>query len=160
MSEMALTTSVRPALSLPLDRPKQTPRVKGKLFKAIELMVFEGLPLDEAAKGAGLTTFALRQAIARPHVLAHLKARRVVFRASLCAANDLRLAQIRDAADNMPAVNAIKLLEQIDSDAPGAAAGRQPGITIVIQGASEPKIAQTIEHDEHMVNPQQTTQDE
>jgi hypothetical protein len=98
------------------DRPKRTKRVGKKLFHAIELIVFEGKELGEAAAEAGLTTYTLRQAFARPQVLAHLRERREVFRAAASGKNILRLCQIRDAADNMPAVNAIKTLELIGDD--------------------------------------------
>jgi hypothetical protein len=111
------------------DRPKRTKRVGKKLFHAIELIVFEGKELGEAAAEAGLTTYTLRQAFARPQVLAHLRERREVFRAAASGKNILRLCQIRDSADNMPAVHAIKALEQIgDETAPATQA--TPGIVL------------------------------
>lgn len=123
------------------DRPKQLPTVRGKLFNAIELIVFQGMSLDEAAEQAGLTTYALRNAFAKQHVLAHLKARREVLRAAASGKNILRLTEIRDAADNMPAVNAIKLLEELGDDHSqrGSGASASPGVTIrvvtVVQSA-------------------------
>lgn len=131
------------AVSLPKlptkDRPKgkQALRVKGKLFNAIELIVFEGLPLDEAATKTGLTTYTIRQAFGRAHVIAHMKARREVLRASACGSNILRLEQIKRAADNMPAIQAIRTLEQMGDDVIGGAAAvsHSPGITIRIINA-------------------------
>jgi|ERR1041385_2506016 hypothetical protein len=125
-------------------RPKHVIGVKGKLKVAIELIVFEGKALDEAAKGAGLTTYTLRQALGKAHVIAHLKARREVLRASICGSNILRLGQIRDAADNMPAIQAIRTLEDLDA-APataGSGASASPGITIRIinQAPAQPMI--------------------
>jgi hypothetical protein len=70
----------------------------------------------KAAVKAGLTVRAMRKALQKPHVVKHLKQRRDVFRNSVCAANIHRLAKIRDAADNMPAVNAIKELERLGED--------------------------------------------
>ena len=83
------------------DRPKRTKRVGKKLFHAIELIVFEGKELGEAAVEAGLTTYTLRQAFARPQVLAHLRERREVLRAAASGKNILRLCQIRDSADRL-----------------------------------------------------------
>jgi hypothetical protein len=112
-----LAFDARPATRLPTpERPRRTQRVGKKLFHAIELIVFEGKELGEAAAEAGLTTYTLRQAFARPHVLAHLRQRREVLRAAASGKNILRLCQIRDAADNMPAVNAIKTLEGLDEE--------------------------------------------
>lgn len=134
--QLATTDQQQPAApKLPtVDKPKRTPRIGRKLFAAIELIVFNGADLQDAATQSGLTTFQLRQAFGRPHVIAHLKERREVLRAAASGKNILRLCQIRDAADNMPAVNAIKVLEQLgDGDAPGrSGVSHSPGLTIQI----------------------------
>jgi len=51
-----------------------------------------------------------------------------------------RLCEIRDAADNMPAVNAIKALEQIDAEAIGRpnAAAQTPGVVVRIINVTQP----------------------
>jgi hypothetical protein len=121
------------------DRPKRTKRVGKKLFHAIELIVFEGKELGEAAAEAGLTTYTLRQAFARPQVLAHLRERREVFRAAVSGKNILRLCQIRDAENNMPAVHAIKALEQIGDEQANKPNLPSPGISIrIVQMNSAP----------------------
>jgi hypothetical protein len=126
----------RPPMNPARSTQPTSPRVKGKLYAAIDLMIFEGKPLDEAANGAGLTTYTLRQAFGRPAVIEHVKRRRDVFRAAINTRNILRLAQIRDAADNMPAVNAIKELEANEQAAIAQQSEQQsPGITIVIAAA-------------------------
>lgn len=133
MSDIAIAEQARPLRIPAPDAPKRTKRVGKKLFHAIELIVFEGKPMDEAAAGAGLTTYTLRQAFARPQVLAHLRERREVLRAAACGKNILRLTEIRDAADNMPAVNAIKVLEQIgDEQTNNRSTSASPGVTIRI----------------------------
>ena len=49
------------------------------------------------------------------------------------ATNIHRLCEIRDAADNMPAVNAVKALEQMDAKAIARPVGQQtPGIVLRI----------------------------
>jgi hypothetical protein len=127
-----------PRLPTP-ERPRRTQRVGKKLFHAIELIVFEGKELGEAAAAAGLTTYTLRQAFARPNVLAHLRERREVLRAAASGKNILRLCEIRDAADNMPAVNAIKCLEGLDDEPLRTAnAADARGVVIRIVNVAQP----------------------
>jgi hypothetical protein len=135
------------------DRPKRTKRVGKKLFHAIELIVFEGKELGEAAAEAGLTTYTLRQAFARPQVLAHLRERREVLRAAASGKNILRLCQIRDAENNMPAVNAIKALEMLGDDEGlmRRATDAGPGISIRIVHLSNP-LAQPVASRSPLIN--------
>lgn len=115
MTDQQIVTREPTHVSQGLAKPRRL-QVKGKLRAAIDLMVFEGMPMDAAATKVGLTTYSMRCALEKAHVLAHLRARRVVLRESLCCANDLRLAVIRDAATNMPAVQAIGMLERLRDD--------------------------------------------
>lgn len=130
------------ALAIPLKQkptPPKRPEIGQKLRAAIEAMVFEGLPIDKAARNAKLTTFAVRKALAKPHVIAFMREQKKVFRESVSGANILRLCEIRDAANNMPAVNAIKALEQLgdnDIDRTHLGNSRGPGITIVVNGSA------------------------
>ena len=59
------------------------------------------------------------------------------------AANIHRLVEIRDAADNIPAVQAIKTIEQLDAEAVARPMSNQatPGVTIIIQNevTAEPR---------------------
>jgi hypothetical protein len=78
-----------------------------------------------------------------------------VLRTSARARNIHRLVAIRDAANNMPAVNAIKALEQIDDEARSTQAmQRAPGLQIVVIAAPQALPAQTpvIEHDTERTN--------
>jgi hypothetical protein len=104
-------------------------------------MVWQGLTRCEAAQAAGLQDESLRIALAKPHVIAALRREMEVLRLSERPRNIHRLAQIRDAADNMPAVNAIKALEEIDDIAARAATSlqRAPGLQIVIMPAATPQ---------------------
>jgi hypothetical protein len=134
-----LAFDARPATRLPTpERPRRTQRVGKKLFHAIELIVFEGKELGEAAAEAGLTTYTLRQAFARPHVLAHLRERREVLRAAASGKNILRLCEIRDADNNQPAVNAIKALEMLGDEQINRPNTPSPGISIRIVQVSSP----------------------
>jgi len=116
--------------------PRQAPlRVQGKLARALTLMVDEGKRIDLAAQEVGMTTSAVRKAFERPHVLEYVRKRRQMLLASVNARNIQRLAEIRDAADNMPAVNSVLALEHMAGDqASGQAGGvsHSPGVTIVI----------------------------
>ena len=120
-------------------------RIGGRLKQALDLMVWgDGergyLPDNEAAAIAGLNVISIRNALHKPHVLAYYKQQREVLRSRESAANIHRLCEIRDAADNMPAVNAIKALEMIGDEEglmrrttdPG------PGISIRIVHMSSP----------------------
>ena len=89
-----------------------TPRVR----KAIEHMVNDADDYQRAAAKAGLTTHALRLALAKPHVARYLKEQVQVLRTAQGPRNIHRLCEIRDAANNMPAVNAIKALEQLPEE--------------------------------------------
>jgi hypothetical protein len=115
-------------------RPNRVDQPTPKIREAIKLMVWEGKPFDEAAASAGLTTRQMRLALEKPSVLALLKREKQVLRESVSARNILRLGEIRDAADNMPAIQAIRTLEGMGEDQDGGSqrASASPGVTIRI----------------------------
>jgi hypothetical protein len=120
-----------------LARNKTPPaRITPRVRDAIMLMVNEGLRYNEAAAQVGLTTEAMRLALQKPHVLAVYRAQCQVLRDAQRARNIHRLAQIRDADDNMPAVNAIKALEQLADDPQSKPTHASPGVTIRIVNVS------------------------
>jgi hypothetical protein len=97
------------------------------------------LPDNEAAAIAGLNVISIRNALTKPHVLAYYREQREVLRARESPANIHRLCEIRDAADNMPAVNAIRALEQIgDEQQTNRPNTPTPGISIRIVQVSSP----------------------
>jgi hypothetical protein len=99
------------------DRPKPIRKeVRGKLRQALDLMIEEGITWQEAAKRLDYSVQSMRESFGRSHVLQYIKQRKQMHREAICMANHLRLAQIRDAADNMPAVQAIKLLEEMGEE--------------------------------------------
>src|SRR6516164_639321 len=131
----------------PRERRNVTPakRIGGRLKQALDLMVWgDGerryLPDNEAAAKAGLNVLTIRLALQRPHVLAYYREQREVLRARERPKNIHRLCEIRDAADNMPAVNAIKALEQIDAEAIGRpnTAAQTPGVVVRIINVTQP----------------------
>lgn len=135
-SQDVAITSERPLL----DKPKRSP-VQGKLRQALDAMVWEGMNYDEAARTFNYHVRSMRRALARREVIAYLNSERQVLRASVSPKNIHRLVAIRDAADNMPAVNAIKLLEELGDDHSQRQSGASasPGVTIrvvtVVQSA-------------------------
>ena len=108
------------------------PRITARVKRAIEAMVNDGADYQQAAKQVGLSTYALRLAFAKPHVMAFYKTQCQVLRASTTARNIHRLCEIRDAENNMPAVNAIKALELIGDEQTTNKQTTSPGVTIRI----------------------------
>jgi hypothetical protein len=96
------------------------------------------LPDNEAAAKSGLNVLTIRLALQRPHVLAYYREQREVLRARESPANIHRLCEIRDAADNLPAVNAIRALEQLGGDEQTRPNTPSPGVSIRIINLSSP----------------------
>lgn len=147
MTDTSVTTTERrfscADISKPTYKPPAKPddgrskplKVTGKLRDAITNMVWRGLKRDQAAIDAGLTPNALYAALRKQHVKAHYLSELEVLRSSERARNIHRLVDIRDAGDNMPAVQAIKLLEQLDESTnsrAGSGTSQVPGFTIVL----------------------------
>ena len=107
-------------------------RLTAKVKQAVELMVWHGKPFDQAAAEAGLTTRAMRLALAKPHVMAFYRAEMQVLRSSHEPRSIIRLAEIRDAANNMPAVQAAKHLLERDQPNTSSSNAASPGVTIRI----------------------------
>ena len=116
-----------------LARNKTPPlRITRRVKDAINAMVERGLDLQAAAAHAGLSTYRFRLALEKPHVNAFYRAQCDVFRGSTLARNIHRLCEIRDAEDNMPAVNAIKTLMGIETEQTNNKQTTSPGVTIRI----------------------------
>ena len=120
------------------SRAKQ---VTGSLKVALDLLVRgdeEGnaLELHEAAKRAGLTTRAVRLAIAKSHVRAYMRKQRDLLTAELGATNIAHIASLRTSSNQMVRVQSCRLLEEIAGTVEridrSPTRGRVPGITIII----------------------------
>jgi hypothetical protein len=118
---------------------------KGRTREAIDLMVFDGLDRDTAAARVGMKVQSLRAALHLATVKRYYAQQLDVLRSSERARNIHRLVAIRDAADNMPAVQAIKTLEQLEDEARVSSSGlqRAPGLQIVIVQAASPQLPQS-----------------
>lgn len=121
---------------VPTERSSPTTKLNSKTRQLVEIMVWEGLPYNEAALQVGLTVRIARQLLARSHVTRYMRQQRQMLREGALPRNITRLIEIRDAADNMPAVQAIKLLEEMDqverSSPGGVGQSLVPGVTINI----------------------------
>ena len=150
--ERAEQAGVEPSRQAVAAQERSAPgQVTGKLRRALEAMVWQGSRREQAAATAGITDHSLRTALAKPHVKAWYMAQLQVLRDSARAKNIHRLTEIRDAANNMPAVQAIKALEQLEEvSASTSNVQRNPGLQIVIlQAATSPVLpsAPTLEHE-------------
>jgi hypothetical protein len=103
-------------------RPR--PQWSGKVSRERPLPNTQASPNTASTKHSESHTYS-------QHYLGELE----VLRTSERARNIHRLTEIRDKADNMPAVHAIKMLEQIDeaSSAAGGAQSRSPGVVVIVQ---------------------------
>ena len=108
------------------------PRITKRIREAIDVMVERGLDYQHAAAEANLTTRHMRMQLSKPHVAAYYRDQCQVFRASTSARNIHRLCEIRDAENNMPAVNAIKALEMLGDEQTNTKQTTSPGVTIRI----------------------------
>lgn len=121
-------------------KQERTLKVTGKVKAAIEAMVWDGLPREKAAEHAGISEHGLYKALRKAPVKAFYLAELEVLRTSERARNVKRLAEIRDAGNNMPAVQAIGMLERMseESSMRSGASVAAPGLTVVIMNAPVP----------------------
>jgi hypothetical protein len=149
MSDTALTIRRLDVPAPTKDDPKRRLKIGAKLRVAIDAIVFDGAAFDEAARKANCTTRAIRKAFERAHVLTYLRTRKEVLRASANGQNIRRLMQIRDKADNMPAVQAIRMLEQLGEDTQAGSRGSVsvPGLVVVIQTGDRSATIEPVPHD-------------
>lgn len=129
-----------PASLEPL-KPRHQPRIQpsGKVKGALDAMVWRGLRRDDAAKANGLLPKSLYHALQKAHVKAYYAMQLDVLRNSERARSIHRLAEIRDAANNMPAVQSARvLLETEHSQAAATGQGLSAGLVIVIGNQTLP----------------------
>jgi hypothetical protein len=120
-------------------KPRKPPRVSAKVKEAILFLIgMEHPRLEDAAKAAGITTYALRQQLQFPHVVAFLREERRARIEAACASNPEALLKLRDSTENtMAAVQAAKALEAMRAEETQAGGsgitGRQvPGVVIIV----------------------------
>jgi hypothetical protein len=115
------------------------PRITKRVKDAIDAIVERGIAYNEAAAESGLTTRAMRLALERPHVLSYLRQQLKVLRDARAPRNFHRLCEIADAADNLPAVHAIRALELLSEEATGRRSDTPtPGVVLNIISSPAP----------------------
>jgi hypothetical protein len=115
-------------------KPRITPRVK----RAIDAIVHDAKSWNEAAAETGLSMRTMRLAFERPHVMAYYRQQCQVLRASTAAHSIHRLREIGDAADNMPAVQALRTLEQLGDEQTNKPNTPSAGVVIRILNVAQP----------------------
>ena len=128
-----------------LARNKQPPlRITKRVKDAIHAMVVDKQRWDDAARSVGLTARHMRLALEKPHVIAYLRKQLDVSRGARQVANYHRLCEIADAENNMPAVQAIRALEQISDEQTNTKQTTSPGVTIrIVNVATQAQHEQT-----------------
>jgi hypothetical protein len=135
-----------------LPEPKRA-RLSNKLRSALDDMVWNGAPFDEAARAADYSIQSMRKALGRRHVLRYLREQKMVMREAVSSANISTLRSIRDRGGNdMARVKAVQVLEtlgEVDGARVGSGEAVLPGLTIVIQNTrgDAATVGPVIEHD-------------
>ena len=120
-----------PQAAGPVDKRRRKRGLTVAVRTAIDAMIYDRCTRAQACKRADFTERALYLALAKAEVAQYWNQALQVLRVGERASNIHRLCDIRDAANNMPAVNAIKTLEMIDSEAAGRPTSpTSPGIVI------------------------------
>ncbi len=83
-----------------IKKEKKAPRPTARQRRAIEAMVYDGAKRADAAKLAGLSDHALRQALTKPHTLAFLNECQEMLRTSLRPRALNRIGDLIDKADS------------------------------------------------------------
>lgn len=158
-----------PDLSLTADQPTKRQigrreasrplKVTGRLKQALHLMVWDGKTDSQACEATGLRLNALRMALRLPHVRTYYRDQLQVLRGRESAQNVHRLIAIRDAADNMPAVQAIKLLEQLGDEQQAPGRQQQPGLIVQVIGTATVSAAPMQPIDPQPAQPDATDRD-
>jgi hypothetical protein len=103
--------------------------VSGRLKAALDDMIENGTPWDEAALKADLTVRAMRLALKRPPVLKYLRVERHVLLARMSPQNLHALAKLRDQEENKAAaVTAARSLEAMASEVYGEGGASMGGV--------------------------------
>lgn len=156
----------------PPRKPTTSPpakRLGAKVKAAIDRMVWDGRPWNEAAQQVGLSLQHMRVALEQQHVQAYLRAQRQVFREGASTRANFRMVELSEQDDNRAAaVSATKvLMGEPDQQVSGAAARAAPGFTILIRteahmphvvaDAAKPLIEhEVVPVDEHERHPRRT----
>jgi hypothetical protein len=115
-------------------KPATRQRLGAKLRDALDAMVWDGLPFNEAARKANLSVRAMRLALERPHVAAYLRTQRQVFRASLSTEATFRMRELSRQDENKAAAFSAtsKLMSEADQEVNSSTQRHAPGLVVQI----------------------------
>jgi hypothetical protein len=131
----------------PVDKRRRKRGLTVAIRTAIDAMLYDRCARPEACERAGISERALYLAFEKAEVAVYFNRCLQVLRAGERPRNIHRLAEIRDAANNMPAVQAIKTLEMLDAEAVARPlANESPHITIVIRQPDRAPAMTTVQH--------------
>lgn len=105
----------------PVDHRKNPRGLTDKVKVAIDAIVFDGCNRAVACKLAGMQERSFYDALSKTEVARYWNAQMQLRRQGERPNNIQRLTEIRDAANNMPAVNAVRLLEELTEAGEGRA---------------------------------------
>jgi hypothetical protein len=106
--------------------------VSGRLKTALDDMIENGTPWEQAGPKADLTVRAMRLALARPPVIRYLREKRGIWLSSATGQNLHAMARVRDQDNNQAAaVQAARSLEALASEQFGG-----PGAVVTGQAAA------------------------
>ena len=112
-------------------------RITKRVKDAIGIIVETGAAYNEAAAHVGMSTYRLRLALDKPHVVAYMRQQLKVLREARGPRNFHRLCQIADDQNNMPAVQALRTLEQLGDEQTNKPNAPSPGVTIRIVNVAQ-----------------------
>jgi hypothetical protein len=121
--------------------------VTGRLKNVLDRVVNEGADPYEAGRAEGMLARSIRKALAKPHVLAYLRAARQVLREQARAQNIHHMIEMsRSSTNEMAKLGAMKLLEQNDEySRPNAHGQTMPGLVICIVSRESEREASTVD---------------
>jgi hypothetical protein len=99
-------------------------RVSGRLKAALDVMIFEGKPWNEAALQVKYSTRSMRLSMQKTHVMKYLRRQRGVYLAQMSGENIRAMKTVRDQQSNPAAsVQAARALEALGIEASGGPGG-------------------------------------
>lgn len=119
-----------------MARAIRSDRITPVVQRAVDAMVWHNLDYVEAGKTQNLSAFQMRRQLHNPLVQKYKREQEVMLLSSERTRTIQRLVAIRDAANNMPAVTAARVLLDLEAEQrPSTHAGASSaGITIHING--------------------------
>lgn len=140
----------------PVDKRRRKRGLTVAVRTAIDAWVYDRCTRAQACERAGFTERALYLALEKPEVAAYYNKQLDVLRTGERPQNIRRLAEIRDAGNNMPAVNAIKTLEMLGDEPTNKSNAPSPGIVLRLVTINQSTVdTKVIEHEhEHEPEPE------